>query len=126
MRALKSFIFERLTFLKLSSLCLLPQKYIGMLTHHNCRRVRKALKISVFLVYERLPRFERGLREILWTIWRPTLSPESWTKCFDFGAKTSPMTVISFPVEQQGIMGITGASRDGCKHGGWLAGRKFI
>ena len=118
MRALKSFTFKRLTFLELSSLCLLPQKYIGMLTHHSCKRVRKALKISIFLVYERLPRFERGLREILWTIWRP--------KCFDFGAKTSPMTVISFPVEQQGIMGITGASRDGCKHGGWLAGRKFI
>lgn len=51
---------------------------------------------------------------------------ESSTKCFDFGAKTSPMTVISFPAKQQGIMGFTGASRDGCKHGGWLAGRKFI
>ena len=64
-----------LTFLKLSSLCLVPQKYMGMLTHHSCKRVRKTLKISIFLVYERLPRFERGLREILWTIWRQTLSP---------------------------------------------------
>lgn len=51
---------------------------------------------------------------------------ESRTKCFDFGAKTSPMAVISFPVELQVFMGIIGASRDGCKHGGWLAGRKFI
>lgn len=70
----------------------------------------------------------RGLREVYVKQYVDNMAAdsESSTKCFDFGAKTSPMTVISFPVEQQGIMGITGASRDGCKHGGWLAGRKFI